>query len=467
MSKYKKLLSDTVVFALGSFGSKMILFFLMPLYTNCLSTAQYGTVELIDTFANLLIPFVSMVIFDAVLRFSLDKTKDKKSVILNAYIVLAIGSMITLFVTPLFGLYDSVSKWKWFITLYVIVYMITQVNLTYIKANDNSKLFVLLGLSQTVILAALNIVLLLFFKLEIYGYLISNIAAQLIIALVAAYKGNIISDIRQAHFDKGLLKEMVKYSSPLILNNISWWVISSSDKMMVELFVGSAALGLYSVANKIPALINVITSFFSQAWGISSIKEYDSDKDTSFYSQIFTIYSFVIFLFCSCLLIIIKPFMHIYVAENFFEAWRFTPFLLVAASFSAISAYFGAVYGALKKSVNVMISTVLSGTINVVLNFALIPSMGVLGATLATAVSYLFIAIYRMHDTRRYFKFTIHFGLFYIESILLLVDAYCVVFEKQGLAVSIITALLMLLLNIKTIKPLLHQIKQTVAQKGK
>lgn len=41
-NKYNKLVKDTLIFALGSIGSKFILFFLVPLYTNCLTTEQYG-----------------------------------------------------------------------------------------------------------------------------------------------------------------------------------------------------------------------------------------------------------------------------------------------------------------------------------------------------------------------------------------------------------------------------------------
>lgn len=452
MGKYRRLISDTLIFAIGSLGSKMILFFLVPLYTNCLSTSQYGMVELVDTIANLIMPIVSMVIFDAVLRYTLDKNIENNSVILNACIVFFIGIILTLLITPLFGLYKSIYEWKWFVSLYVITYMATQISMTYIKAKEQSKLYVTLGLTQTLLLAVLNIILLVFFKLQIYGYLAANILAHLIVTIIAVIKGNIIPELKKAHFDKDLMIEMIKFSSPLIINNISWWVIQSSDKLMVEIFLQSAALGLYSVACKIPALINVVTSFFSQAWSISSIKEYDSSKDTRFYSQIFEVYAFVIFLFCSCLLMIIKEFMHIYVGEEFFEAWKFVPWLLVAASFSAISGYFGAVYGALKKSVNTMLSTLFSALINITLNFLLIQRIGVMGATVATAVAYLFIAVYRVIDTRRFFKFKINFKTLVIESFAVSGAAFFVTLDKWGHITSAISISIIMILNIKNIK---------------
>ena len=71
--KYYKLASNTLLFALGNFGSKILVFLLVPLYTNMLTTAEYGVSEILLTAVNLVIPFVSLSIQDATLRFALDK----------------------------------------------------------------------------------------------------------------------------------------------------------------------------------------------------------------------------------------------------------------------------------------------------------------------------------------------------------------------------------------------------------
>lgn len=459
MNKYKRLISDTFLFAIGSFGSKLILFFLVPLYTNYLTTGEYGTAELIYTVANLIMPITSMVIFDAVLRFALDKKTNNKNVLLNAVIVWGIGSAISLAIAPLFGLYQGLSEWKWYISIYIIITMACQICMIYIKAKEKSKQYVLLSLLQTLLLAVLNIVLLTVFHLHIYGYLWANIVAHVIILALAVKIGDILKDLKSAVFEKELFKEMLKYSTPLIINNISWWIVQSSDKLMVEGLLDSASLGLYSVASKIPALINVITTIFSQAWGISSIKEYDSNKDKKFYSVVFGLYSFIVFFTSSCILLIIKRFMKIYVGQDFFEAWKYVPWLLVAASFGAISSYFGAIYGAVKKSFNVMISTLFSAIINIIINFILIPKIGIMGATIATAVSYIFIAWYRIIDSRRYFKFSISFTTIIVESLLICIQTYFVINEQFNDAISIMIIMIIILININRIKELLGFIK--------
>ena len=80
MNRYKKLLSNTVLFAIGTFSSKALVFLLMPLYTAVLSTEEYGTVDLIMQAGNLLLPLVSVGIINAIVRFGLDSSVRKSDV---------------------------------------------------------------------------------------------------------------------------------------------------------------------------------------------------------------------------------------------------------------------------------------------------------------------------------------------------------------------------------------------------
>ena len=89
--KYKKLFSNTIIFSIGTFSSKILVFLLVPFYVQFLSDAEYGTVDLITQTANLLIPVVSMGIASAVLRFGLDKASDKKAVFSTGVAAILIG----------------------------------------------------------------------------------------------------------------------------------------------------------------------------------------------------------------------------------------------------------------------------------------------------------------------------------------------------------------------------------------
>lgn len=143
--KFKELVGNTLIFALGSLGSKLIVFLLVPLYTNIMTPSEYGTAELVFTIAQLLFPFVSVVIFESVLRYGLKKEVRKEDVLLCAFIVTAFGSVLTIIFTPVFRFYAAISEWKWYICAYVVAYMVTSVELVYLKVRDKNKLFAFLA----------------------------------------------------------------------------------------------------------------------------------------------------------------------------------------------------------------------------------------------------------------------------------------------------------------------------------
>ena len=285
--KFRLLFKDTLLFALGSLGSKMILFFLVPLYTNYLTTVEYGIADLVFTTAQLIIPIVSVVIFEAVIRFGLMKDKNPAEVLKAGIIVGILGTILTIAITPLYGLYSPIAPWKWYICVYVVLSFSSSIFKSYLKVKDKNKQYAIISIIQTICLALVNILLLVVFHVGIKGYLISNIVSIGLSVVLAAHYGNIISDFLNVHINQQLLGEMVLYSAPLILNDLSWWVIHSSDKYMIEAMISASALGIFTAATKIPSLINVLISIFGQAWNISSIKEMDSTNDTQFYSNVF------------------------------------------------------------------------------------------------------------------------------------------------------------------------------------
>ncbi len=449
VSRYKALLKDTFIFALGSFGSKLILFLMVPLYTNYMTEAEYGIAELVFTIAQLMAPFISVVIFDAVIRFGLSKKERRENVLLVGGIVFLGSVVIGALITPLIGLYGTVSEWKWYLYAYVICNLANSIELNYLKAKGENKAYALLSILQTGLMAGLNVWFLVYRSLGIQGYLLAYIISNLTIDAFAFVIAQIGSDLLKAQFDKRLFREMVMYSTPLILNNVSWWVIHSSDKVMVEVMISTTALGIYTVASKIPSLINVLVTVFQQAWGISSVKEIESTNDTSYYSNVFKYY----FLFtagcCICLVSIMKPFMRYYVGESFSDSWRYVPLLLVSAVFASVASYYGSLYGALKKSVNNMVTTAIAAVTNIVVNWIFIPIVGIYGAVIGTVVSYIVIAIARMYDVGKNIKIQIDYKRYILNSILIVVQAVLVSLDWHVYMVSSGIFVCFIVLNVK------------------
>ena len=446
-SKYQSLLKDTAIFALGNMGSKLILFFLVPLYTNYLTASEYGTAELVFTFAQLIMPFASLVIYDAVIRFGMMKTERPNDVLLCGFSVLLFCTIVSVIVTPVLGFYKAISTWKWYLCLYIISSAVAQTEMNFLKVENKNRHYAVYSVIQTGVLAITNILLLVCFKAGIEGYLVANILAQFVVAIAIFLVENVGNALQNASFKPDLLKRMIVFSAPLILNNVSWWVIHSSDKIMIELMISTSALGLYTVATKVPSLINVIVSIFSQAWGVSSIREAESSNDTGFYSSVFHAYSFLTFGAGVAFIAIIKPFMLVYVGQEFRDAWRYAPLLLAAAVFYSISTYFGSLYNALQKTVNSMWTTVLCALINITANYIFIQMVGVWGALIGTVLSYFVIAHVRMFDVKKYIPLQIQWRKYLINTGILLVQSILVSFDFHIGAVSAGAVVLFILNN--------------------
>lgn len=465
-NKYYQLVSNTLLFALGNLGSKFIVFILMPLYTNALSTSEYGISELVITLTNFLISFVTLSIQDATLRFALDKNNRPGEVLKNTIFVLAVGSLLTVMLYPFIKLYGAIEGWTQYVLILTVVYMIRNALSIYLKAIGKTKLFAIDSLSYTLLLMISNIVLLTHFKLGLKGYFYSIIISTIGSIILLVIFGDVTRECSYSKINRKLLKEMVVFSSPMIFNNVSWWIINSSDKIMVEYFVSVSASGIYSVASKIPSLLTTLSNIFNQAWIISSISEYDTSRDEKFYSNIFSIFNCMMVLSASLIILIIKPFMSIYIGKSFIESWQYVPLLLLGSTFQSYASFFGAIYTSAKKNISVMNTTLLAAIINIVLNAILIPAIGIQGAVIATVIAYFVVFVFRMIDSRKYINFSIRTGQVFMSIVVLTGQCILMITVDGSMRyfLSLICFLILLIIDRKTIKSLLERAKAYISK---
>lgn len=450
--KVKTLLKDTAIFALGSIGSKVIMFFLGPFYSYYLSTEEWGVSDFIYSAAQVMIPIVSIVIFDSVIRFGIFYKNRPQDVLLVGLVVWIIGSVVTLPLSLLMNFHHTLKPWIIYIDLYVILSVLLSILMCFIKAVNKNMVYAIVSIVQTLIYALSNILFIAVFKAGVEGYLISSLISQLVAVIFTLIAANVFKYLKIAKWDKAIAKEMCKYSFPLIANNLSWWAIQSSDKFMIEGMINQSDLGLYTAASRIPSIISVFVTVFQSAFGISSSREMDSTRDTSYFRKIFEVFSVAVTFAALALTIIIKPFMMVYApGEGYEEAWRLVPFLLLSAVFSAYSGYFGALYGAIKKTVNNMLSTFVAAITNVIANFICIYFFGVYGAVIGTAISYIVLGIYRLVDVNRYMKIDYNIPKLVINST---VFAVATIFSTLNFLKYLVPSLCMVVLVIYNFKEL-------------
>lgn len=422
-SKYRILASNTLIFAIGNILVKLISFFLMPLYTSVLTTEQYGVAELLNNSIEIVLPVVTLCIIEALYRFSIDKSVDHSTIFINSLFIIITGDIIVLF-GCLIWFYVFEYQYALFFLLLFITTTFYKLTTQFSRGLGHVKRYAFYGVLNSLLLVSSNIILLLVFNGDVRAYLLSFAIGYGVSGCVAMLFSHEYRYFRFEKFNKKKLKEMLNYSLPNIPNMLSWWVNSLSDRYIVLLFWGSQVTGLYTAASKLPAMINLVTSIFQQAWQYSTATEIESKDNGVFYSNIFRGYSYVCVMACGFLLVTNKLICRLLLKQSFYIAWKYVPLLLLAATFGCIATYFGTFYNAVKKNRMLMISTVSGAIANIVLNFLLIPKLGAMGAALATAFSYFIIMIIRMIDVCKfieihidYLKFLFQFGSLFIAVI--------------------------------------------------
>ena len=411
-SKYGALSKNTLLFTINSFGSKLITFLLVPLYTNILSTNDYGTADLMTSTAQLLIPLLTFNIQDAVLRFSLDKTKDPKKIIsvgcmINSIAMCLLG--VVLFLLSYFGIIAFGKEYLFFLLFSFAFGGIQNSLQMYMKAVDNVKVLVYSGLASTLFSCVSNLLLLLVFRIGILGYLISNLIGHFVAIFIMFFFGKIYRDVRFTT-DTKLIKEMFIYSAPLAINSVAWWINTASDKYIITFFCGAAINGIYSVAYKIPTILSTFQTIFYNAWSVSAITEFDKDDKDGFIGNIYSLYMCVSTVGCSVILIFNKLLAGMLYANDFYEAWRCVPFLLLGVAFNGIALFEGCLFTAVKKTKDVSRTTLVGALVNTIANFALIPFFSSIGAAFATMIGYFTVWLVRTITLQKIVRMKVNWG---------------------------------------------------------
>lgn len=442
MNKYQKLLNNTLIFAIGTFGSKLLSFILVRLYTGCMTTAQYGTADLLYQAANVIYPIVTLSMADALIRFGIDKAYDNKKIYTIALTTTAGGLAVLLLFTPLINSLEAFRGYGLLLFVYCFFSSFKQLAASFVRARGLVKLFAIDGIFSTLIIVVSNLILLLKFDLGVTGYVCSIIISDALSLLGLIIISELYKFFDIKSLDKSLFKEIVKYSLPLVPTYILWWITSASDRYFVIAMVNSAENGIYSAAHKIPTLLLLVTTLFYQAWQMSAIENKDDSDLSGYYKQVYGAYSSLLFIAAAGLIMIAKPFTYILVdndpEKNFVFGYHYTPILIIAMIFQCLCQFLSSIYNVRKKSVNSMVTSIVAAVVNIVLDILLIPRLGAYGAGLATMTAYFACFMVRVFDTRSYVKFDISWFKMIVNMIVVGYMAIVAITEPKAEYVQLI-----------------------------
>lgn len=406
MDRYQYLGKNIIIFSISSFGTKLLSFLLVPLYTSILSTAEYGVADILTTTAILVGYVFTLNIADSVLRYGLEKRERSLDILAYGVRIINLGGLIVAAGLIIIGELRLLD-WPWYCYLFIWAYYffsaMYQVVANYLRTIDQIMHVAVAGIICTASMILSNIVFLLIVRIGLIGYLISLVIGPLLATVYCVFAARIPARIWfVVSCEKRLRREMRAYSEPLIFNNIALWMNSFLDKYFIVALLGAGANGIYAVSYKIPTILSTCYAVFNQAWNISAIKEIHAADSARFYTDTYRMYNAFICAVCSVLILLNIPISRLLYAKEFFAAWQYSSVLLIAILFNALTAFLGSLFGAVKKSKIVAITTMIAAAINIAGNSILIPAYGIQGAAIATVASYGGMWLIRLFVLKRY-----------------------------------------------------------------
>ncbi len=422
-SSYKKLFSNTIIFAVGSFSSKILVLLLVKVYTTYLSPEEMGINDVITQIANWLQPLVTLTVSEAIIRFGLDKAYNKIRVFTLGNIICFAGLAVLGIILPIVAVSGVADKYLSGYSLLLYVYIFSSslklVYSTFVRALERVKLFAVNGILTTFFTLAGTLLFMIGFKMGNTGYLLSIIVSDLISVVFLTFRAKLWRYLNFKRIDRELLHTMLQYSIPLIPAQILWLITNSSDSFMTTHYLGSEANGILSASYKIPNLVATVYLMFGQAWNMSAILENDSEDRDKFYTNVFNLNQCLLYILAAGCLMIVQPLTSVWLGESFQESVRYSPILIYSSIFSCFTTFLGSIYLASKETKRSMITSLFSGIINVGLNIILIPRIGLYGPPISTVASYLVVFIIRGYDSRKLVPFDLKIRKIIINNIIL------------------------------------------------
>ncbi len=442
MNKYKKLLSNTLIFGIGSFGSKILLLLLTRLYTGNINPGDNSTKELLEITTNFLIPIITFSIADAVIRYGIDRNFDKRRVFTSAYVIQTCGILGFIVLSPLLQLLPYTENYVILLVAYCIASAFRQINSQFVRARGMVKLFALDGILATITLFFFNIFFIASLHLGVTGFMLSVILSDLLSGITLWMIGDLHRYFNLRYLDKRTTRMMIRFSIPLIPSAILWVITCFSDRLFLRYMpgpaglVGDTAAGIYGISSKIPNLISTISTVFFQAWNMSAIEENNSKDRNHFYTKVFDTFQSSMFIASSVIIVFVRVFSDILIDSTTYPeyatAFRYTPILVIAVLMMNYNQFLGSIYTATQHTTHSFWTSLASAVLNIVLNIILIPKFGIMGAAVATFASYFICYCIRIVDARKFVPFYVDHTRFALNTIILFLQSILVVSAPSG-----------------------------------
>lgn len=399
MSSLKKFFIQFSHFFSGSVLTQLFGLITFPILTRILSIEQYGLFALITTTMMIVVVPAKAGMPNGIIRFysEFGDTKERKTVFAST--VCFSSFVFAIAATGIYNICIWLAKYKGFInseyytcflimSLFLLIRPLNIIVLNIMRVKGKTLQINIIELLEKAVSTTLSLILLIFIIKEIYGFFVGIVLGHIFVALILWRWLFKYFKLRYAAISKALLKSMMMFGMPLLLNEMCYLLLSYADRYLIVWIIDEGALGIYSVgynlAMYIANAITIAVSYSIVPLYVSLYQKEGREKTEKFLSVSMNYLAILIIPVCFGYFIVSKELFILLASKKYAIAADFSYLILIGNILIGLNSMLNAGLYLRKKSGTILAIMLVSVTINIVLNLILIPMYGVFGASVAT-----------------------------------------------------------------------------------
>lgn len=458
--KNKALFKGTGIYAIGTFGTKILSFIFVPVYTYYIATEDMGLYDILLTTIHLLAPIITMQVSDAAYRYIIRNDDDPVIYIRNTMHILVINCSIAFCLVYIVNYFHAIPYCSYFALLLVLTRILDTIQ-KLLRALKNQLLFAISGIVYSIVFLSLNIIQICVLKKGINGLFLSGLIASLVaVVVIFVFEPRLRINYKKKT-DISVVKKLYKFSAPLVPNYLNWWVINSSDRYLVATFLGSSANGILAISHKFPTVLQLVLHLFTSSWQDLSVADKDQDED-NYNSSVFRVFYQVTLSFLWILIPATKVFILLVMSTAYKNACDYVAFYYIGTVFQSFSSFYGVGYLRSSQTSKAFSTSIYGAIANALINLALINYIGLQAAAVSTFIGFFVMWIIREHQNRKEMNIVINKVYFFLMLLSdIFISILSISFNIKVNAILLAFGLIFfVILNYKRIKVIFNRIKK-------
>lgn len=402
-ANFHKLIRTTLGYSLSTLVGPIFTLLLTPLYARMLGVENYGVVGTLSPLTTLLF-VLALLSMNAVLPvFYYDpqlQGQESQVVSSGLSVTLLWATLLTLGVMvaaepitrlavgeqlrdDMPNLVRVIAFGTPFSVLYSVQTTVLRLRFAVWRAN-------LLALLYMVCTAASNLILVVMLDWQAAGVIWAGMFTNVAMGLASLLVAHSSITTRPS---LALMRMLGRHGFAMAPATLAVWVLAYGNRLLLPRNVGYEQIGIYDIANRLASALALLVEPFKSAWGPLALSIQSQESAPRTYSKGLTYFCVIGLGIALALSLFAHEALLIITTAAFIESERYVWLLALTPLVGGFTTITVIGLQIEKKLGQVAWLTATSAILNMVLSLALIPWLGILGAALASALSYVALAL--------------------------------------------------------------------------